>query len=133
MTMNAGVWIDHHRTVVILLTEDGQEMLQIRSDEGISARSPAGLRAKNSYTPNDFAVEGKQEQRVLMQLNAYYDQIIACVREAQAIVILGPGQVKGEFRSRIASQNVRGHIAELKTAAKLTDDQIADYVRQHFQ
>src|SRR3954469_16898061 len=102
MTTNAGVWIDHQKAVVVLLTDDGQEMLQIRSDEGVSAGSPAGLRAKNSYAPNDFAVEGKREQRVMMQLNAYYDQIIACVREAQAIVILGPGQIKGEFRSRIA-------------------------------
>jgi len=119
--------------VVVLLTDEGQDMLHIRPDEGASARSPAGLRAKNSFTPNDFAVEGKREQRVLMQLTAYYDQIIASVREAQAIVILGPGQVKGEFRRRIVSQNVKGHIAELTTAAKLTDDQIADYVRQHFQ
>ena len=131
--MNAGVWIDHHRAVVVLLTDEGQEMLQIRSDEGVSARSPAGLRAKNSYTPNDFAVEGKREQRVMMQLNAYYDQIIACVREAQGLLILGPAQAKGEFRARIASQNVKGHIAELKTGPTLTDDQIADYVRQHFQ
>jgi hypothetical protein len=133
MAMNAGVWIDHHRAVVVLLTDEGQEMLQIRSDEGVSARSPAGLRAKNAYTPNDFAVEGKREQRVMLQLNAYYDQIIACVREAQAIVILGPRPAQGEFRRRIASQNVKGHIAELKTAPTLTDDQIADYVRQHFQ
>src|SRR4051794_37877381 len=107
MTMNAGVWIDRHRAVVILLTDEGQEMLQIRSDEGVSARSPAGLRARNGYTPHDFAVEGKREQRVLLQLNAYYDQIIACVREAQAIVILGPRQAQGEFRTRLASQHVK--------------------------
>ena|SRR6185369_13808879 len=133
MTTNAGVWIDHHKAVVVLLTDDGQEMLQIRSDRGASARSPAGLRAKNSHTPNDFAVEGKREQTVMIQLNEYYDEVIACVRDAQAILILGPGEAKGEFRKRIASQRLRSHIAEMKTVTKLTDDQIADYVRQHFQ
>jgi hypothetical protein len=133
MTMNAGVWIDHYKAVVVLLTDDGQEMLQIRSDQGASARSPAGLRAKNSYTPNDFAVEGKREQKVMIQLTKYYDEVIACVRDAQAILILGPGEAKGEFRKRIASQKLRSHIAEMKTVTKLTDDQIADYVRQHFQ
>jgi len=55
------------------------------------------------------------------------------VREAQAIVILGPGAAKGEFRKRIARQKFGGHIAEMKTVARLTDEQIADYVRQHFQ
>ena len=133
MTTNAGVWIDHHKAVVVLLTDDGQEMLQIRSGQGASARSPAGLRAKHSYTPNDFAVEGKREQKVMVQLNEYYDEVIACVRDAQAILILGPEVAKGEFRKRIVSQRVRGHISEMKTVMKLTDDQIADFVRQHFQ
>ena len=133
MTINAGVWIDHHKAVVVLLTDEGQEMLQIRSDHGVSARSPAGLRAKNSYTPNDFAAEGKRERKVMIHLNEYYDEVIACVRNAQAIFILGPGDAKGEFRSRIATQKLRGHVAEMKTVAKLTDEQITEYVRQHFQ
>lgn len=133
MTMNAGVWIDHHKAVVVLLTNDGQEMLQFHSDQGVSARSPAGLRAKNSYTPNDFVAEGKRERKVMIHLNEYYDEVIACVRGAQAILILGPGEAKGEFRKRMVNQRLGGHIAEMKTVAKLTDEQITDYVRQHFQ
>jgi len=133
MTINAGIWIDHHKAVVVLLTDEGQEMLQIRSDHDASARSPAGLRPKNSYTPNDFVAEGKRERKVMIHLNEYYDEVIACVREAQSILILGPGEAKGEFRKRIASQKLRGHVAEMKTVARLTDRQVADYVRQHFQ
>jgi hypothetical protein len=133
MTINAGVWIDHYKAVVVLLTDEGQEMLQIRSDQGASARSPAGLRAKSSYTPNDFVAEDNRERKVMIQLQEYYDKIIACVREAQSILILGPSEAKGEFRRRIASQKPGSHVAEMKTAAKLTDQQVADYVRQHFQ
>ena len=129
----AGVWIDHHKAVVVLLTDDGQEMLEFRPDHGVSARSPVGLRAKNSYTPNDFVVEGKREQDVMIQLDKYYDEVIACVRGAQAILILGPGEAKGEFRKRMVSQRSVGHIAEMKTVVTLTDEQITDYVRQHFQ
>jgi len=99
----------------------------------VSARSPAGLRAKNSHTPNDFAVEGKREQKVMVQLNEYYDEVIACVRDAQAILILGPGEANGEFRKRITKQKLRVHISEMKTVAKLTHEQMTDYVRQHFQ
>jgi hypothetical protein len=69
----------------------------------------------------------------MIQLKEFYDQVIACVRDAQAILILGPGQAKGEFRKRIATQKLRGHIVEMKTATRLTDQEIADYVRQHFQ
>ena len=133
MTTNAGVWIDHHKAVVVLLTDEGQEMRQILSDREAAVRSPAGLQPKNSYTANDFGAEGKRERTVTIQLNEYYDEVIACVRDAQAILILGPGEAKGEFRRRIASRRLSGHIAEMKTVAKLTDQQIADYVRRHFQ
>ncbi len=133
MTINAGIWIDHHKAVVVLLTDEGQEMLQIRCNDGASARSPVGLRAKNGYVPNDFATEGKREQQVTIHLNEYYDEVVACVRSAQAILILGPGEAKGKFRSHIARQKYGGHVAEMKTVASLTDEQIADYVRRHFQ
>jgi hypothetical protein len=133
MTINAGVWIDHEQAIVVLLTDQGEEMLQIRSDSNASARSPAGLRAKNSYQPNDFAFDGKGERKITARRNEYYDEVIACLRNPQAILVLGPEAAKAEFRRRISSRHFTGHIAEMKTVAKLTDDQIADYVRQHFQ
>jgi hypothetical protein len=133
MTINAGVWIDHHRAVVILLTEEREDLQQILAGQNGSVQSAAGIRPRNSYASNDFVGEGRREQQVMNQLDAYYDQVIACVRDAQAILILGPGEAKGEFRKRIASQRFGGHVAEMKTVATLTDEQIADYVRQHFQ
>jgi stalled ribosome rescue protein Dom34 len=133
MTINAGVWIDHHRAVVILLTDDEENVLQILSDHDASARSPTGLRAKASYRPYEFDADCQRERKVMIRLIEYYDEVIACVREAQSVLILGPGEAKREFRRRIASKKFRGHIAEMQTAAKLTDHQIEDYVRQHFQ
>jgi hypothetical protein len=132
MTIKAGVWIDHHKAVVVLITEQGEDMLQILPDQGPAARSAAGLRPKNAYTQSGFVGEGMRVHSVTMQLNEFYDGVIACLREAQAILILGPDEAKGEFRRRITSQKFSGHIAEMKTAAKLTDQQISDYVRQHF-
>jgi hypothetical protein len=133
MTMNAGVWIDHDKAMVVLLTDEGQEMLQIRPATGATARSPAGLRAKNSYTSDDSSAEGHRDRKGTSHLNEYYDEVIACLRDAQAILILGPEQAKGEFRRRMAWQKVSGHVAEIKTVARLSDEQIGDYVRQHFQ
>ena len=47
MTTNAGVWIDHEKAVVVLLTDEEQEVLQILADHDAAARSSAGLRPKN--------------------------------------------------------------------------------------
>jgi hypothetical protein len=133
MTVNAGVWIDHDRAVVVLLTEQGQEMLQISSSDDPAARTTAALRTKNFSSQDDFLGETKGEKAASIRLNHLYDEVIACVRDAQAILILGPGAAMGEFRRRIARQKLGSHVAEMRTVARLTDDQIADYVRQHFQ
>jgi stalled ribosome rescue protein Dom34 len=133
MTINAGVWIDHHKAVVVLLTDDREDLLQILPEQGASMRSPAGARLTRSYSRNDFVAEDKPQRTVMTQLDHFYDQVIACVRDAQGIVILGPGEAKGEFRRRLATQKPRLHVAEMKTLARLTDEQISDYVRQHFQ
>ena len=103
------------------------------SAQGVSARFPVGLSAMNAYTPNDFVAEGKRERNVMIHLKEYCDEVIACVRDAQAILILGSREAKGDFRTRMVSQRLGSHIAEMKSVAKLTNEQITDYVRQHFQ
>ena len=133
MPINAGVWIDHHKAVVVLLTDEGQEMLEFHSGHDATPQSLTGLRPKNSHMPSDFVAKGKRERQVMIHLNEYYDEVIACIRDAQAILIIGAGKAKDEFRQRIELQKFRGHIAEIKSMDKLTDHQFSDFVRQHFQ
>ena len=133
MTINAGIWIDHHRAIVVLLTEEREDVLQIIAKQRVPASAATDMARPNSYTRNDFVAEDKRERKVMANLNEYYDRVIACVRGAQAIVILGPGEAKGEFRKRIVHRKFKGNIAEMKTMDKLTDKQVEIYVRQHFQ
>jgi len=133
MTINAGVWIDHRKAVLVLITDGGEEMLQIMSDRDTPARAPDGAKVKNTYTPNDFVAEDKQERKAKSHLNQYYDAVIACLRDADAILVLGPGEAKGEFTKRIEGQDLKGCVVHVETVDKMTDRQIAAHVRQHFQ
>ena len=133
MTINAGVWIDHHKAVVVLLKDEETDVLQIMSDRDTPERTPGGADGKHAYTPKDFVPEDKLERKKMNHLNGYYDQVIACLRDADAILVLGPGEAKGEFSKRIGHQKLRGHVAELETTDKLTNHQVAAYVRDHFQ
>ena len=133
MTINAGVWIDHHKAVIVLLTDQGQETVQISADKGVAMRAPAGLRPKSARMESSYMADEGRGQQVAVHADDYYDAVIACVRRAQAILILGPGEAKGELRKRISRLKLGGHVAEMKTVAELPDQQINDYVRQHFQ
>ena len=62
----------------------------------------------------------------------YYDEVIACIRETESILILGPGEAKGELKKRLEKENLGNRIVGLKTSDKMTDKQIVAVVRGHF-
>ncbi len=132
MATRAGVWIDHKQAIVVLVTKADEEIKKIAFDIGQSVRSAGGSRTKNKYTPNDFIAEDRQERKVENDRKDYYDDVVAAMREATSILILGPGEAKGEFSKRIKSKKLRGVTVELETADKMTDRQLAAKVREHF-
>jgi hypothetical protein len=58
---------------------------------------------------------------------------IACIRDAESILIFGPGEAKGGLQKRIAKNNLGARIVGIETVDKMTDRQIAAKVRQYFQ
>ena len=95
--------------------------------------NPAGgKRSKSSYTPNDFVAEDTQERKVASRRQKYFDEILACIRESEAVLILGPGEAKGEFVKRLKSKKFRAGIVEQETADRMTERQVAAKVSRHF-
>jgi len=66
-------------------------------------------------------------------LDMYYDGVIASIREAESILIFGPGEARGELKKRIEKGTLSGRIVGVETADKMTDQQIAAKVRRYFQ
>ena len=133
MTIKAGVWIDHHKAVVVLLTDDEEEIRQIKSNADRPFASAGGRGSKRPDRPTGFMSEDKQERKFMDQLDAYYDEVLTCLHDAGSVLILGPGEAKGEFKKRLLNQKFPVFVADLETADKMTDRQIAASVRQHFE
>lgn len=130
MATKAGVWIDHKQAIVVLIMDVGREIKKIEFDIGQPLRR--GSPSKNKYKRNDFVAEDTRERKVENDRKDYYDDLIACIKGADALLILGPGEAKGEFSKHIKVKKVRGVLVELETADKMTDRQIAAKVQQHF-
>ncbi len=129
MSIKAGVWIDHHKAVVVLMKDGGEEIKQIDSNADMPFASAAG---PDSNRPQGHIAENRQEHKYMNQLNTYYDEVLTCLRGADSLLILGPGEAKGEFEKRLKIKKFPAHVVELQTADKLTDGQIAAHVRQYF-
>lgn len=119
-----GLWIDHRKAVIAFASGDGEEIKQIESDMEKHVRFSGGAA--------DLTEEDMRDRRFTNQLNKYYDAVIACIRDADSILIFGPGEAKGELQKRLEELSLGGHIVGIETADKMTDRQVAAKVRQHF-
>jgi len=127
MKRNVGLWIDHREAFLVFVGVDGEETSRVESGMEPHVRFSGGNR------PADGAADDQRDRQFTVHLNRYYDEVIAQVRDAEAILVFGPGEAKGELKSRLASQGLGGHIVGVETVDKMTAPQIAAKVREHFR
>jgi stalled ribosome rescue protein Dom34 len=132
MATTAGVWIDHEQAIVVLIMDAGQEIKKFKSSGEQPARPAGGSRSKNKYTPNDFIAEDKRERKLVGNRKKVFEEVLACIRDAASLLILGPGEAKGEFSKYIKAKKLGGLTVELETTDKMTDRQLVAKVSQHF-
>jgi len=122
----AGLWIDHRETVIVTIADDGEKTKRLESGMESHTRFSGGSRSEQG------GGEDQQDRQFTGHLNTYYDEVIAHLRDAESILILGPGEAKDELKKRLASKGLDGRIVGIETVDKMSDRQIAAKVRQHF-
>jgi hypothetical protein len=70
-----------------------------------------------------------RQRELTEHLNTYYDEVVSRIRDAESILILGPGEAKGEFRKRLENENLSQHIIGIQPADKMTEAQVVAQVR----
>jgi hypothetical protein len=129
MKSAVGLWIDHSQASIVMLSGDGERTEHIMSDMEKNVRFAGGARSDG---PGTSLEEDQQDRRFGNQLGRYYDKVIAVIREADAILIFGPGEAKGELQQRLEREGRSGRIVGVETTDKMTERQIAAKVRKHF-
>ena len=126
MKKQAGLWIDHRKAVIVIVTEAGEEIKEITSNMEKHVRFTGGTASEDGST------EDVRDRHFENRLNSYYDEVTTCIRDVETIQIFGPGEAKGELERRLKDKGFRGHIIAVETVDKMTDRQIAAKVREHF-
>ncbi len=132
MKITAGLWIDHRKAVIALLSEDGEETLEIQSNVEKQPGRLAGVRSTTPYESQKLQADDSLQREFTGHLNQFYDEVIAAVRHAESVLLFGPGEAKGELKQRLERDKLGGHIIAVETADKMTDRQIAAKVREYF-
>jgi hypothetical protein len=132
MRTKVGLWIDHRKAIIVAITDEGEEIKLIISKVEKQLRRSGDSPLKGPYELQQVPAQSSRQRTFTGLLNIYYDAVIACIRDAESIMIFGPGEAKGELKTRLERNNLGERIEDIETVDKMTDRQIAAKVRQHF-
>ena len=133
MKTTKGVWIDHRKAVIAAVTDKGEEGKEIISHVEKQLGRFEGVRSTTSYPAQLVPADDSQQRDLTGHFDIYYDEVISHLRDAEVILVFGPGEAKGELIKRIERDKLSGHIAGVETADKMTVPQIAAKVRKYVQ
>jgi hypothetical protein len=132
MHTNIGLWIDHRKAVIVFPSRSETETKVIQSHADRQPSRTDGERTGESYEALQTIADDVKDRKFTRQLNGYYDEVIANVHGATALLVFGPGEAKGEFIKRLWHEKPATRSVNVETSDKLTDRQIAAKVRDHF-
>jgi hypothetical protein len=132
MKKEVGLWMDHRKAVIVVVSDKGEEIKLIVSKVEKQRRRSGGSPLKGPYEALQVPADDSHEREFTGHLNIYYDAVIGCIRDAEAILIFGPGEAKGELKKRMEREELGGRIVGIETVDRMTDRQIAAKVRQRF-
>jgi hypothetical protein len=125
MKKQAGLWIDHRKAVIVIVTEAGEEVKEITSNMEKHVRFTEGNGSQEGSS------EDVRDRQFGNHLDSFYDTVVAVIRGADTIQIYGPGEAKGELAKRLEHDGVKERILVIETVDKMTDRQISAKVRGH--
>lgn len=121
MKREVGLWVDHRKAVMVIITDEGEEVRRIKSNMEKHARFANG------------SSEDVRDRQFANHLSRYFGEWISCFRDADSILIFGPGEAKVELQKRLQGEDLSGRIVGIETTDKMTTGQIAAKIRQHFR
>ena len=124
MKRKVGLWIDHRKAVIVSIKSDSEEIKSVTSNMEKHVRFSGGAEKESE--------EDQRDRRFTSHLNKYYDEVISFIRDAESILIVGPGEAKIELKNRLDSEAQIGKTVSLETVDKMTEPQIAAKVREYF-
>ena len=132
MAGKGGVWIDHREAIVVFLDSDSEPPLHVVSHVVKHLSRGGDSPLKGSFEARQVPRDDRRQMALTGELNTYYDQVTAVVAQLDALLILGPGESKGEFKKRLDRHKLGVHVVEVATADKMTDPQLVAKVREYF-
>jgi hypothetical protein len=128
-----GLWIDHKKAVIVTENTKGESIQQIESGVGGHVSYRGASHSKSPYSAQYQQGDDQLDNKYAEHLKKFYEKIIAQIRDAEVVLIMGPGEAKIEFEKRLVHEKVNVPVVGVETVDKMTAPQIAAKVRKYFE
>jgi hypothetical protein len=132
MSTKVGLWIDHRKAIVVAITDREEKIEEIISGVEKQLQRAGDRPLEGNFEAVQVPADDRRQRDFTKHLNIYYAAVIAGIREAESILIFGPGEAKGELKEQLEKNHLGGQIVDIETVDKMTNPQIAAKVRQYF-
>lgn len=129
---NAGVWIDHRQAWLVVLAPEGAQTTVMLSKVEKHAERGGDSPLKGSYEAQLVPADDSRQRALTGELNTYYDAVGAALGRCAKLLILGPGEAKGELQARLIRTKRGPQIAAVQTAGQMTEREVVATVRAYF-
>ena len=126
MKKEVGLWIDHREAVIVTLQDQAEDIQHVES------KVEQRVHYSDASQSNE-AAEDQRDRRIVEHFDHYYDEVMAHMQDATAILIMGPAEAKNEFAKHLEKHNPTVKIVNVEAADKMTDAQIVAKVRRNFE
>ncbi len=132
MAHKAGVWIDHRKAVIVAISPSGEQTMLILSNVEKHPQRSGDSPLQGAYDARQVPADDSRQRALTGELNSYYDDVIAALRQYEHLLIFGPGEAKGELNKRLGRMKSAERTAAIETADRMTERQIVAKVRSYF-
>jgi hypothetical protein len=133
MARVAGLWIDHRKALIVVATDEGEEVKLIESTVEKQLRRSGDSPLKGPHESQIVPADDSRQRKLSMGRRTYYDAVVECIRNSDSILIFGPGEAKGELKTLLTKDKLGDRIVHMESADKMTDRQVSAKVREYFR
>ena len=131
---NIGIWIDKEKAHIVTMENGNATMNTINSEiENYRIHGGSGTRFKGG--PQDVVQDSRYLEREKNQLKIYFKEIASKTKNADALVIFGPAEIKEKLNKELQDKykDLSLKVKAVNTADSMTENQIKALIRNFFK
>ncbi|MDT7831029.1 hypothetical protein RQM59_01485 [Flavobacteriaceae bacterium S356] len=128
-----GIWIDKDNACIVILEKGKETIVWVPSNiEHYRIHGGSGTRLKGG--PQDVVQDSRYLEREKHQLKNFFKEIIALVKDADALAIFGPAGTNEKFKKELAThyKYLDQKVVIVRKEDSMTDNQMKALVRDFY-